>query len=35
MKDKKGRIMAAVFRRFDIIEQYNKKDTWWNANMRE
>lgn len=29
-----GRTMAAVFRRFDILERYLKNADWWNAHMR-
>lgn len=28
-----GRTMAAAFRRFDIVENYLKKDSWWNEHM--
>lgn len=29
-----GRTMAAVFRRFDIVENYFKNDSWWNEHMK-
>lgn len=28
-----GRTMAAVFRRFDILERYLKNQAWWDAHM--
>lgn len=28
-----GRTMAAAFRRFDIMERYLKKESWWESNM--
>ena len=28
-----GRTMAAAFRRFDIVENYFKVDSWWNEHM--
>ena len=28
-----GRTMAAVFRRFDIMERYLKNESWWGANV--
>ena len=28
-----GRTMAAAFRRFDIMERYLKKESWWEENM--
>ena len=28
-----GRTMAAAFRRFDIVENYLKNDSWWNEHM--
>ncbi len=29
-----GRTMAAVFRRFDIVENYFKNDSWWTEHMK-
>ena len=29
-----GRTMAAAFRRFDILERYLKKESWWEDNMQ-
>lgn len=29
-----GRTMAAVFRRFDILERYLKNKTWWDSHMK-
>lgn len=28
-----GRTMAAAFRRFDILERYLKRESWWEENM--